>query len=146
MKGVIAAWSLAITSIHKNNRGTILELIQKNSEVLLKSLIDISVESWRFSRLFARLLSKLDAGEGARYTSQYRYYLKRLEETLEGTGLTLVNVEGQPYDPGVAATALNIGDFGPDDVLAVEQMIEPIIMGSEGLVRRGTVMLRKVDL
>ncbi len=123
-----------------------MELIQKNSEVLFKSLIDISVESWRFSRLFARLISKLDAGEGARYTSQYRYYLKRLEESLEGAGLTLVNVEGQPYDPGVAATALNIGDFGPDDDLAVEQMIEPIIMGSEGLVRRGTVMLRKVDL
>lgn len=123
-----------------------MEPIQSNSEVLFKSLIDISVESWRFSRLFARLLSKLDAGEGARYTSQYRYYLKRLEETLEGAGLTLVNVEGQPYDPGVAATALNIGDFDPDDVLVVEQMIEPIIMGSEGLVRRGTVMLRRVDL
>ena len=123
-----------------------MEQIQNNSEVLFKSLIDISVESWRFSRLFARLLSKLDAGEGARYTSQYRYYLKRLEETLEGAGLTLVNVEGQPYDPGVAATALNIGDFGADDVLIVEQMIEPIIMGSEGLVRGGTVMLRKVEL
>ena len=62
-----------------------MELIQKNSEVLFKSLIDISVESWRFSRLFARLISKLDAGEGARYTSQYRYYLKRLEESLENT-------------------------------------------------------------
>jgi len=123
-----------------------LEPIQNNSEVLFKSLIDISVESWRFSRLFARLISRLDAGEGDRYTSQYRYYLKRLEETLEGAGLTLVNVEGQPYDPGVAASALNIGDFGADDVLVVEQMIEPIIMGSEGLVRRGTVMLRKVEL
>lgn len=123
-----------------------MEPIQSNSEVLFKSLIDISVESWRFSRLFARLISRLDAGEGDRYTSQYRYYLKRLEETLEGAGLTLVNVEGQPYDPGVAASALNIGDFGADDVLVVEQMIEPIIMGSEGLVRRGTVMLRKVEL
>ena len=123
-----------------------MEPIQNNSEVLFKSLIDISVESWRFSRLFARLISKLDAGEGARYTSQYRYYLKRLEETLEGAGLTLVNVEGQPYDPGVAASALNIGDFGAEDVLVVEQMIEPIIMGSEGLVRGGTVMLKKVEL
>lgn len=136
---------LAITSVNKTGRH-FLELIQNNSEVLFKSLIDISVESWRFSRLFARLLSKLDAGEGDRYTSQYRYYLKKLEETLAGAGLILVNVEGQPYDAGVAATALNIGDFGADDVLVVEQMIEPIIMGSGGLVRRGTVMLRKVEL
>jgi len=123
-----------------------LEPTQNNSDVLFKSLIDISVESWRFSRLFARLISKLDAGEGARYISQYRYYLKRLEENLESAGLTLVNVEGQPYDPGVAASALNIEDFGAHDVLVVEQMIEPIIMSSEGLVRRGTVMLRKVEL
>lgn len=123
-----------------------MEHIQSNSDVLLKSLIDISVENWRFSRLFARLLSKLDAGESTRYASQYRYHMKKLEETLAGAGLTLVNVEGHPYDTGVAATALNIGDFGADDVLVVEQMIEPIIMGSEGLVRRGTVMLRKVEL
>ena len=122
-----------------------MEPIQSNSEVLFKSLIDISVESWRFSRLFVRLQSKLDAGEGARYTSQYRYFLKRLEETLGDAGLTLVNVEGQPYDPGVAATALNIGDFGADDALVIEQMIEPIIMSSEGLVRGGTVMLRKAE-
>jgi len=120
--------------------------LTSNSEILSKALLELSVESWRFSRLFARLLSKLDAGEGDRYTSQYRYYLKRLEETLEGASLTLVNVEEQPYDPGVAATALNIGDFGADDVLVVDQMIEPIIMGTEGLVRRGTVMLRKVEL
>jgi hypothetical protein len=106
----------------------------------------LSVESWRFSRLFSRLLSKLDAGEGTRYVNQYRYYIKRVEESLGAAGLRLVNVEGQAYDPGIAATALNLGDFGPDDVLLVDQMIEPIIMGAEGLVRAGTVMLRKAEL
>ncbi len=112
----------------------------------INALIDLSVESWRFSRLFSRLLSKLDAGEGARYVNQYRYYIKRVEDSLGAAGLRLVNVEGQAYDPGIAATALNLGDFGPDDVLLVDQMIEPIIMGSEGLVRAGTVMLRKAEL
>jgi len=111
-----------------------------------KSLIDISVESWRFAKLFSRLLSKMDAGEGARFMNQYRYYLKRLDEILEQAGLRLVDVEGHPYDPGIAATALNIGDFGPDDRLLVDQMIEPILMGREGLVRAGTVMLRKAEL
>lgn len=116
------------------------------SPQLEKSLIDIAVESWRFAKLFYRLLGKMDAGEGARFINQYRYYLKRLEEGLEQAGLRLVNVEGQPYDPGIAATALNIADFGPDDQLLVDQMIEPILMGREGLVRTGTVMLRKAEL
>jgi len=112
---------------------------------LEKALVEIAVESWRFAKLFSRLLSKVDAGDGARFVNQYRYYLKRLEDNLEQAGLRLVNVEGHPYDPGVAATALNIGDFGLDDHLLVDQMIEPILMGREGLVRTGTVMLRKAE-
>lgn len=106
-------------------------------------LIDVVVESWRFSRTFARVLTKLDAGEAGRYQSQLRFYLKRLDEALASAGLKLVNLEGQPYDPGMAATALNIADFGPDDVLLVEQMVEPIIMGEHGIRRIGTLMLRR---
>ena len=116
---------------------------QKNIE---QSLIDIAVESWRFSRLFSRLLDKLDAGESSRYVNQHRFYLKRLDENLKQAGIRLVNVEGQVYDIGMAATALNAEDFDPDDNLVVDQMLEPIIMGEEGLVRTGTVILRKVEL
>ena len=114
------------------------------SEQLERSLIDIAVESWRFARLFGRLVSKLDAGEGSRYVNQLRYFQKKLEDSLEASGMKIVNVEGQPFDPGMAASAINIGDFGPDDVLLVDQMVEPIIMGAEGLRKQGTVMLRKV--
>lgn len=117
-----------------------------SDESVVRALIDLSVESWRFSRLFARVVSKLDAGDNVRYVNQYRYYVKRMEESLETVGLRLVSVEGYPYDPGFAATALNLGDFAPDDVLLVDQMIEPIIMGPDGLVRGGTVMLRKAQL
>lgn len=114
------------------------------SEQLERSLIDIAVESWRFSRLFARVVSKLDAGEANRYVNQLRYFQKKVEESLEANALKLVNVEGQLFDPGIAASAINIADFAPDDQLLVEQMIEPIIMGPEGLKKQGTVLLRKV--
>jgi hypothetical protein len=110
------------------------------------SLIDMAVESWRFSRLFARVMNKLDAGEAARYMNQLRYFQKKVEESLDAAGLKLVNVEGQPFDAGMAASALNIGDFGPDDTLLVDQMLEPIIMGPAGLRKQGTVMLRKAHL
>lgn len=110
-----------------------------------KSLIEIAVESWRFSRLFGKVVSRLDAGDSGRYVNQVRYFQKKVEENLDSNGLKLVNVEGQPYDAGMAASALNLGDFGPDDVLVVDQMLEPIIMGATGLRKQGTVMLRKVD-
>ena len=111
---------------------------------LEKSLIDIAVEIWRFSRLFSRVINKLDAGESGRYVNQFRYFQKKVEKSLEASGLRLENVEGQPFDPGMAVSALNLGDFGPDDQLLVDQMVEPVIMGPEGLRKQGTVTLRKV--
>src|ERR1039458_459173 len=93
------------------------------SEQLERSLIDVAVESWRFSRVFTRLVSKLDAGEAARYVNQLRYFQKKLEESLDAIGLKIVNVEGHSFDPGIAASALNIGDFGPEDLLLIDQMV-----------------------
>ena len=123
----------------------------RNSEILPRpdqiehSLIEIAIESWRFSRLFARIVGKLDAGEANRYSNQLRYFQKKIEESLDAAGLKLVSVEGQPFDPGVAATVLNIGDFGPEDTLLIDQMVEPIIMGPKGLMKEGKVLLRKVS-
>jgi hypothetical protein len=109
-----------------------------------ESLIELAVEGWRFSRVFARVIDKLDAGEVGRYAGQYRYFLRKIEESLASSGLMLVNVEGERFDAGMAVSALNLGDFGPDDALLVDQMMEPIIMGPDGLRRQGTVMLRKL--
>jgi hypothetical protein len=117
----------------------------ENNEQLEQSLIELAVESWRFLRLFVRVVSKLDAGESGRYRNQLRYFQKKVEENLDVNGFKLVSIEGQPYDVGMAVSALNLGDFGPDDMLLVDQMVEPIIMGPNGGLRKqGTVMLRKV--
>jgi hypothetical protein len=106
--------------------------------------IEVIVESWRLTRTFARVLTKLDAGESARFQNQLRFFQKRLEETLARAGLKLVNLEGQPYDTGMAASPINIADFAPDDHLVVDQMVEPVIMGGNGIVRTGTVMLKRI--
>ena len=115
-----------------------------SNEQMEQALIGIAVESWRFLRLFAKVVNKLDAGESRRYGNQIRYFQKKVEEYLDSSGLKLVNVEGQPYDAGMAASALNLEDFGTEDVLLVDQMLEPIIIGPSGLRKQGTVMLRKV--
>jgi len=129
-----------------SGQGPITDQQFGTDERMEQSLIGIVVEAWRFSRLFARVVNKLDAGEAGRYVNQFRYFQKKLEENLDVNGLKLVNVEGQPYDPGMAASAVNLGDFAPDDMLIVEQMLEPIIMGPGGLRKQGAVMLKKVEI
>jgi hypothetical protein len=108
-----------------------------------EALLDLAVEGWRIARLFSRVLTKLDAGEGARYANQVRYFTKRIESSLEAVGLRVVDVEGQPYEIGLPATALNIQDFAPEDQLYVDQVLEPVVMGPHGVVKTGTITLRK---
>jgi len=112
-------------------------------ETLTRSVINMAVESWRFCRVFDRMLAKLDAGEQSRYKSQFRWFIKRIEESLAEAGLRLVNLEGQRFDPGMPATAINIEEFEVNDTLIVDQMLEPTIVGEEGLIKTGTVILRK---
>ena len=114
-----------------------------NLEAVTKSLLDVAVESWRLGKVFDRLLLKLDAGEQGKYRGQFRWFQRKLEDSLTDAGMWIVNVEGHAFDPGMAATPLNIDEFGSVDTLLVDQMLEPIIMGPDGVLRTGTVTLRK---
>ena len=108
-------------------------------------IINIAIETWRFRRVVERLLTKLDVNEQQRYQNQLRWFEKKLEEFLEQVGWQIVDVQGHPFDPGMAATPLNIEDFDEEDSLIVDQMLEPIIMEQEELVKTGTVMLKKEE-
>ena len=118
---------------------------EPTKQALSQSLLNISVEAWRFGKLFDRLLSKLDAGEQGRYRNQFRWFQKKIDRSLGVAQLRVVNVEGHPYDPGMAATPINIDEFDAQDSLVVDQMLEPILMGPDGVIKTGTVTLRKVQ-
>jgi hypothetical protein len=108
------------------------------------SFLSLAVEAWRFLRVCIRLMAKLDAGHQKRFVSQVRYFQNQLENNLLSMGYRLIELEGEPFDPGMAVTAVNAGDFSPEDTLVVDQMMEPLIMSDEGIVRVGKALLRKV--
>ena len=114
-------------------------------EVNKDVIISMAIETWRFRRIFDRLLTKLDPNDQKRYQTQMRWFEKKLEEFLAQFGWQIVDVEGHPFDPGMAATPLNIEDFDEEDSLMVDQMLEPIIMGKDELVKTGTVVLKKEE-
>jgi hypothetical protein len=112
---------------------------------LKQPYLELAIESWRFAKLFARVTTKMDLNEANRYSNQLRFFQKRLDDSLLAIDMKIVNLEGQLYDPGMAASPLNIADFGPDDKLMVDQMVEPLIMGPDGIVKSATVMLTLVS-
>ena len=120
-----------------------MENIKKFKCILETTLASLAIESWRLSKSFERLLLKSDPMEQRKYKSKLSWFNKKLTETLEEANLKFINLENQKYDTGAAVTAINLDDFQPDDDLEIDQMIEPIVMSNEGVLRVGTVVLRK---
>lgn len=122
-----------------------LQQLQKINDLLTKSLVDIMGETYRFKRVFMKVISKLEVEDQNKYTSQFAWFTKRVDKATENAGLSVVDLSGQEYDPGMAVTAMNIDDFEPDDVLYIEQMMEPIIMKDDKVQKTGTVLLGRIE-
>lgn len=110
-----------------------------------KALQTVAKEAWRLERVCDRLLAKLPFSEQKRYDGRLRWFRKQLDSALEDAGMRLVNIEGQEFEVGTAATALNIEDFREGDPLVVDKMIEPILMGPNGILEMGTVTVRRAE-
>ena len=104
-------------------------------------LIDLAVDAWTLARPFERVVARLDPGEQGRYLNQLRFLHRRIDGAVEVAGARLVSIEGQRFAAGLAATPLNLEEFPQDAELVVAQMLEPIVMGRDGVLRMGTVLL-----
>jgi len=114
---------------------------EQNYDKMRDSLISIASELFRFQQVFSKVITKLDLDEQNKYSSQFAWFSKKVMKALDKVNLRIVNMEGQIYDPGMAVTPLNLEDFETEDVLYVEQTIEPIIMQDDSVIKSGTVLL-----
>ena len=110
---------------------------------LMNSLADIAAETFRLRGVFVRAVRNADPAEYKKYMSQFSWFEKKVYKALEESGLSVVDLSGQRYDPGMAVTPLNLDEFGPDEELTIDRMIEPVIMKDDRLIRTGTVILRE---
>jgi len=110
-------------------------------EALRRSLADIASEAWRLDRVIDKTLLRMDPMDAQRFLGQYRWFRRKVDDALSKADMLLVDLTGQEYSVGMAASPLNIDEFDEDD-LEVEQMVEPIIMSRGTVIKTGSVMLR----
>ena len=146
---VISPWLLTLIIIPLswiiiNNR---IKIPNKNLfnqwEQTHEALIDIAVETWRLSRAFESLLKKSSLEEQGKYEGKLIWFQKKLNEALEKSDVRLVNLERKKYDLGMAVKAINLEDFNESDNLYIDKMLEPIVVGENGVIRTGTVTLER---
>jgi len=111
---------------------------------LREVLLEQAIEAWRFAKAFERVLSRLEPAERARFQSQLTWFRDKSTEKLAAAGMHLVDLTGVTFDAGTAATPVNIDEFEEGATLAVESMLEPIVMNGDGVVRFGKVVLKGI--
>jgi hypothetical protein len=104
-------------------------------------LLALATHSWRLSRLCRRAADKLSTDEAGRLTSQLRYTERQIQEDLDKVGIKVLDLDGQTFEAGTPATAINAADFSPDTRVRVAQTLEPVITGRTGLLQFGVVVL-----
>lgn len=120
--------------------------LEISEDKLVKVLVDIALEEWRFHNVFNRAMSKLEYADSKRYSNQYTWLSKKITLALQETGFWFIDSTGEAYDPGMRINILNMDEF-PDGTenLFIEQMQEPIIMNKNGVYKRGSAILGRTE-
>jgi hypothetical protein len=116
-----------------------------DAKIYEETVIKLITENWRLIKLFQKVVSKLDdVSDQNRYINQLRYFQKIIENSLRDVDMKIIHLEGQRYDSGMAVSSMNLNDFEEEDQLIIDQVLEPLIMGGDGSIKKmGLVILRK---
>ena len=109
---------------------------------LRDNIVSIATEAYRFGNAFDGMLEKMSFDDRKKYSSQFAWFKKRVDKAVNDAGYDIVDLKGQPYDPGMAVKPINIEDFDVDDDLYVDYLIEPIIMRDGTVIKEGTAILK----
>ena len=109
------------------------------------TLAHLAVEYWKLLKGFERTIRRLPDEHVGKTTAQLKFSARKLDSLLEGSGLKLVTFNGQKFEPGIPATALNVDDFTDDEYPTIEATIEPAVVENMNVLLLGKVVLKKSE-
>lgn len=108
-------------------------------------IADMITEEYRFCKSYNSLVNKLFQEERQKYVSIMNYHFGKMMDFSERANMKIVSFEGKLYDEGLPVVGLNISDFDKDDLLIVEQTIEPTIIDNTSgqVIKNGSAIFCK---
>ena len=107
-------------------------------EVPFASLVELAVEWWRLERW-----SEAANEDGA--AAHARHVARRLAKFLEGRELSVVDVTGRRYEPGLAVEVLDVitDEKLPEGAGVIDETVAPVVTWRGAVVRYGQVVVRR---
>ncbi len=104
-------------------------------EVPLSSLVELAVDWWRLERWAA-------GSDGA--ATHARHVARRLGRFLSERGLSVVDLTGRPYEPGLAVEVIDVvGEGAAGGAGLIDETVAPVVLWRGSVVRHGQVVVRR---
>lgn len=99
-------------------------------------------EMWRIQKSYESALEKTEEKVRKRYENQIRFFVKRITTLCQENGYKLINYEGNAFDPGFPIDVVNMSEFSDTEKIMVAQMLEPVIMKENRVLKSGLAIVR----
>ena len=106
-----------------------------------EALIELGLEAWSLTASVEGWIGRLDGHRERRARSRLQWTRGRVVELLEGEGVTLQDLTGREWDEGDAVEVLNPAEPEEGQRAVVSTMVEPIVLRSGRVARRGKVTI-----
>ncbi len=105
--------------------------------VPIQDLIELAVEFWRLEKSF-------QSNEETQLSM--RHFSRRFQSFLEKYELRLIDMTGKFYEQGFAVEVIDVieSEFTENGVEVIDEMVSPVVLYRNDIVRHGKVVLRKV--
>ena len=108
-----------------------------------EALTSLAVHYWKLCAAFERELAHADPARAEAGAAQLRFARRKLESILESEGLRLATFEGEVWSAEIPASPVNADDIASDGAATIADTIEPTILGPQGVVHSGKILLRQ---
>ena len=112
----------------------------------LSAVAELLSESWRLNRFTEKLAAQVsDEKLRKKISNQVARFDKKFLQATEVFGVEVVDFTGSEFETGLPVAPINLADFGADEELIVEAMLEPTIKltNSAEIIKRGAAVLRR---
>lgn len=107
------------------------------------ALATLAVHYWKLCAAFERELTLVDPTRQEAGAAQLRFARRKLEAVLEGEGLRLATFDGAAWSAEIPASPVNADDITDDAAAHVIDTIEPTIIGVQGVIHGGKILLKQ---
>ena len=119
--------------------------------MLQETFIELIVENFKVINMLENMIKdiyRLDSKKAEKYERQKDWYIGKNTSLMGKNNIKIVNLKGKLFEDGMNIEIINaeeIGKIDEKEKYYIEQMVEPIVLKDDKIIKIGKAILKKME-